>query len=174
MPLQTADQPTVLLPLPAFRQPLRDLPLPEETGDPTSTTPGPSTDSPSGPLQPDSPDGSPLPPLAPSPEPHGRTRTYTASDYAQASRVLHGLIAIACGIAFAAFSRRGLLFRQPTRGEISDVTDPLGRVAARHLPMDLIGPDLLDLTEAAAAGHSYVLAGPIIARPDMPLPEDPS
>lgn len=171
---QTVEQPTVLLPLPRFKQPLSDLPLPEETGDPTPTTPAPSTDSQWGPQQPDSPDSSPLPPLALSQEPRGHTRTYTASDFAQASRVLHGLIAIACGIAFAAFSRRGLLFRQPTRGEISEVTDPLGRVAARHLPMDLIGPDLMDLTEAAAAGHSYVLAGPIITRPDMPLPEDPS
>lgn len=171
MPLQTADQPTVLLPLPAFRQPLSDPPLPVETDDLTPTTP-PSPDSPSGRPPLEGPDGPPAPLPDLSPEPRGRTRTFSSSDYAQASRVLHGLIAIACGIAFTTLARRGLRFRQPTIAEISGFTDPLGRVAARHLPMDLVGPDLLDLTEAAAAGHSYVLAGPIITRPDAPLPED--
>lgn len=174
MPAQTAEQPTVTIPLPAFRQPLSDPPLPEVTGDPTGMTPAPSTGSLPGPQRPDSSDNSPVPPLALSPEPRDRTRTFTPSDYAAASKVLQGLIAIACGIAFTAFARRRLVFRQPTPKEITGFSDPLGRIAARHLPMDLIGPDLLDATEAAAAAHGYVLAGPIVTRPDMQLPEDQS
>lgn len=168
-------KPTLALPLPRFgRQPIRDPELPEVTEDPTATTP--PDDQPV--TMPDRwetppPDAAPLPLPDPSPERRARTATSSAGDPRVGARVVAGLIALACGIAFTAFSRRGLLFRQPTREQVDDVATPIGAIIARHLPTDIIGPDLLDGTAAAAAIHGYVIDGPLIARPDSPLPKEP-
>jgi len=167
------SEPTIALPLPRFgRQPIRDPELPEvETDGPTATTPAnpPAT---SSHLQTPPPDDAPPPLPAPSPERPGRTRTSSVGDPRVGARVVAGLIALACGVAFTVFSRRGLIFRQPTRGQVDDIADPLGAIIARHLPLDVVGPDLLDATAAAAAAHGYVIDGPLITRPDSPLPED--
>lgn len=167
--LQTLP-PELSLPLPRFRQPISDPPLPAVTGDP-----GPATsDQPESPdhLPPTSPENGLPPRLDPSPEPRRRTRTFSAGDAETARRVLAGLIAIACTAAYGLFGRRGLHLRQPEERDVRGVTEPLSRIAARYLPMELIGPDLLDGTEAAAATHSYVMRGPLLTRIAEPLPED--
>lgn len=164
---------TIALPLPRFgRQPIRDPELPEvATDDPTGTTPA-SQPATSSHLQETPPDDAPPPLPAPNPERPGRIRTSSVGDPKVGARVVAGLIALACGVAFTAFSRRGLIFRQPTREQVDDVANPLGAIIARHLPLDIVGPDLLDATAAAAAAHGYVIDGPLITRPDSPLPED--
>jgi hypothetical protein len=87
--------------------------------------------------------------------------------------VLAGLVAIGCLWAFTLFGRRGLHFRQPTEPQIDGVAVPLGRIIARHLPTDVIGPDLIDVTKAAGAAHRYWLDGPLITRLDQAIPEVP-
>lgn len=168
------DQPTIALPLPRFgRQPIRDPELTEVvTDDPTGTTPASGPPANPSHLQQQYPDDAPQPLPDPSPERPARTRTSSAGDPKVGARVVAGLIALACGLAFTAFSRRGLIFRQPTREQVDDIAEPLGRIIARHLPTEIIGPDLLDGTAAAAAVHGYFIDGPLVERPDSPLPED--
>lgn len=155
------------IPLPRFRQPISDPDLPEVTASPDPETSQPETPSRPGPT---SPDPSPAPPPIPSPDRPGRTRTFSAGDAETAKRVVAGLLAILCGAAFTAFARRGRHFRQPTQRDVDGVSTPLGRIIARHLPIDIIGPDLVDATEAVAAGHTYVLAGRIVTRVQEPIP----
>jgi hypothetical protein len=167
--------PTLEIPLPRFRQPRPPDPeLPEvdtTTDSPLSDLPGPeSPNRRPGP----SPDDDPLPPLELSPD--HRTRTGISSrpgDPKVAREVFAGLIALFCGFAYAGLARRGLWFRQPTERQIDDVATPLGKILARHLPTDVIGPDFIDATHAAGAAHRYILDGPIVGRYDAPLPEEP-
>lgn len=164
------------IPLPRFRQPISDPPLPvveteQETAGPSSG-PHPAPESP-GPLPPSSQDDSPAPPPVLSPD--HPTRTGTSSrpgDPKLAGEVVAGLIALACGVAFTWFGRRGYAFRQPTERQVDDVALPVGRIIARHLPTDVIGPDFIDFTKAAGATHRYIVAEPLLTRFDQPLPED--
>lgn len=163
------------LPLPRFRQPISDPPLPEVTGDPGPTTEppaSPSTSSPRSGL--DSPEPSPAPPPVLSPERPARTATSSAGDPKVAYQVFAGLIAIGCLWAYTLFGRRGLHFRQPSQRQVDGIANPLGRLVARHLPTDVIGPDLIDATEAAAAAHHYIIDGPLITRMDYASPEEAS
>ena len=165
---------TITVPFPRFgRQPIRDPELPEvATDDPIGTMPASNPPVPSNHLSETPPDDVPPPLPAPSQERPGRIRTSSVGDPKVGARVVAGLIALACGVAFTMFARRGLIFRQPTRGQVDDVADPLGAIIARHLPLDVVGPDLLDATAAAAAAHGYVIDGPLVVRPDSPLPEE--
>jgi hypothetical protein len=165
--------PVLAIPLPRFRQPISDPPLPEVTGDPAPTTetqpsPLPSSGRRPGP---DSPEVSPPPPPVLNPDHPARTRISSAGDARTAYKVVAGLVAMACGWAALALGRRGLHFRQPTNEQIDGFAQPIGAILARHLPIDVIGPDLIDATAAAGAAHRYVLAGPIVAR--IAAAEDP-
>lgn len=162
------------IPLPAFgRQPIHDPELPEVTDDPTPTPQVSNTTTPH--LQPagDSPAPAPRPLPELSPVPLARSRTFSAGDASKAADVLAGLIVIAATIAGGWLRRRGLQLRTPTPAELKDITGPVGRIAARHLPVELIAPDLVDATEAAAAAHSYVMAGPLADRIAPISPEAP-
>lgn len=66
------------------------------------------------------------------------------------------------GVSWA-LARRGLALRMPTDGELEDITEPLGRVAVRHLPMELLSPDIRDSTSSARALYGY------LRREDEPL-----
>ncbi|RGC64996.1 hypothetical protein C5N14_30870 [Micromonospora sp. MW-13] len=155
------------IPLPAFRQPHHDQldELPESS---PTTSPSDEPSSPEPP-QPSPPDDGPAapPPLSPEPPAARRTRTSGTSDPAAAGRTLAGLLVILAGITAGLLARSGRHLRQPTRRQVADVADPIGRIAARHLPTDLLGDDVGDVAEAAAAVHAYVLdedAGPLITR----------
>lgn len=174
MSLTTETDPTFAIPLPRFRQPHQDPALPEveATDGPSSEQPPPASP---GPLLPSSPDGEPLPPPVLSPDPRTRTGTSSraAGDPKIAGEVIAGLIAIGCMWAFTIFGRRRLHFRQPTTRQVEDVAVPLGNIAARYLPTEVIGKDLVDATHAAGAVHRYVMDGPLLTRYNEPLPEDP-
>lgn len=175
MESQTIEPATVEMPLPRFRRPISDPPLPEVesmgTAGPSSDGPQPET---SSPLEPSSPDGSPLPPPVLNPGPRTRTgiSSRAAGDPKVAGEVFAGLIAIGCLWAFTLFGRRRLHFRQPTERQVDDVARPLGNIAARYLPTEVIGRDLVDATHAAAGVHRYVMDGPLLTRYNEPLPED--
>lgn len=173
MPQQVEEPPTLSLPLPRFRQPIVDPPLPTVETDEPSPDLLPDPASPDLP-HPSSPESDDLPPPVLSPDP--RTRTGISSrpgDPKLAGEVLAGLIALACLWAYTAFGRRGRHFRQPTTRQVDDVAQPLGNIAARYLPTDVIGKDLVDATRAAAGVHRYVMDGPLVTRLNEPLPEDP-
>lgn len=167
----TQELPRVGIPLPRFgRQPKTDL-LPEgatveETADP-SRGPLPDPESPNLPRDPTDPDaGRALPPVpsleAPTPT---RTSFRAGGDPKTAGEVIAGALGILCALAFTWAARRGRIFRQPTQRQLDDVSMPLGAIAARHLPTDMIGPDVIDATKAVKAAHSYVLDGPMFTRP---------
>lgn len=177
-PNQTVVPPGPLsIPLPRFRQPISDPPLPEVTEEGTG---GPSPAGPPTPAPdhrpPTSPDDGPLPPLVLSPDLHTRTGTFSRAggDPKVAGEVVAGLIALACLWAFTLFGRRGYDFRQPTQHQVNDVATPLGAIAARYLPTEIITKDLVDATRAAAGTHRYVIDGPLLTRRNepLPLPED--
>lgn len=170
-PLQTdPEAPPLSIPLPAFRRPISDPDLPEVgTADLQPATP--ETPSP-GPQWPDSPGESPALPPALSPDRPAHTPTSSAGDPKVAAQVIAGLVALACGIAFSVFGRRGLHFRQPTKLQVDNFSTPLGSILARHLPTEFISKDLVDATAAAGAAHQYVIDGPLVTRYSEPLPED--
>lgn len=156
------------IPLPSFRQPSPRLDPPPE---------GSPQESPSRPLgSPESPE--PTPDLPESPdehrppilEPEARTRTswvgrgHGAGDPVQAGRVIKGALAILFRFAQAVNYRRGRWLRLPTREQLDGMANPLGRIAVRYIPMDLVGPTLADATEAVAAAHDYTLDGPLTGR----------
>jgi hypothetical protein len=172
---QPAEEPAtegLSVPLPTFRQP----PDPEPPATPTPEPP-----SPSGPAgdEPERP--------SPMPDPYFRTGTSTAStkrrggagDPLQVARMLAGLLAMAAGATAAVLYRRGRQLRQPTPGQLDDISRPLGRLLVRLLPLEVIDASLVDVTEAAAATHAYVLDGPLVepvAAAPIPLddPEEPA
>ena len=176
MPMDTNP---LSLPLPRFRQPIEDPPLPEVTDDPAPATepprPGPAT-GPGPDSPPPSPDARPAPPPVLNPAPAARTGTSSAGDPKVAREVLAGLIALACGVVASLAARRGLRFRQPTPLQVDHVAHPLGDIVARHLPTEFISRDLVDATAAAGGVHRYLTDGPLLVRVDEPLPllEDPA
>lgn len=84
--------------------------------------------------------------------------------------VLGGLLVAGLKFVQTLARRRGRDFRMPSPGERDDISQPLGRILVRHLPMDLIGPDLHDIALAASAVHSYALADPLLPPyvPELP------
>lgn len=169
--MTSAPLPLGLRALPAFLQPRT---LPDDPPLPEVDSPLPATPADSGPdvEQVDQADDRPPPPppsLDPPAAPH--TPRSSAGSSREAGKVLAGLVVIALGITAAILARRGRGLRQPTPPQLAEICDPVGRIAARHLPLDLIGPDLADATEAAAAVHGYVLDGPMVYRTEQDLPE---
>lgn len=154
------------VPLPAFRQPhLHRLDSPPESS-PESTPPD-ETSTPDSP-PPSSPTGDRPAPIESSPgrPAAGRTRTSGTGDPTAAGKALGGLLVIVLGALGAMLARSGRRLRQPTPRQVDDIALPLGAIAARHLPTELIGRDLADLTQAAAATHRYILdeSGPLVTR----------
>jgi len=161
------------LPLPRFRQPITDPDLPAVTDGPApETAPGPEpATAPPADSPPSGPEASPAPPPVLSPDRPARTRTSSGGDPRIAAQVVAGLVALACGVAYSAFRRRGLAFRQPTERQIDDFASPVGSILARWLPTEVITRDLVDATAAAGAAHRYVIDGPLVARYDEALPD---
>lgn len=159
------------IPLPAFRQPPGlDGPLPQVP----ATSPPASPESSPPDLRPPAMDEDSRPEiLEPSSTPSGpgrRTRISSAGERAAAAQLIHGLLIVISTAAAALLRRRGLVVRQPTGRQLDDVANPLGAIAARHLPMELISEDLLDAATATAAAHTYATDGPLIER--TPTAED--
>ena len=56
--------------------------------------------------------------------------------------------------------RRDKKLRLPTVTQAEDIAAPLARIAVRFLPMDKLGPVLMDLAEAGTATQAYVTNAP--------------
>ena len=59
---------------------------------------------------------------------------------------------------------RNRKLRRPTREQVKDFSEPIGRLLARHVDMSIFGPDLLDLAEAGSAFDNYLSDGPLTDR----------
>jgi hypothetical protein len=168
------SQPPVEMPLPMFRQPPQDPDLPE-VASPVASPPesllGSPQDSPESPFDP-SERPSPLP------DPEGPTRrswagrAHGAGEPRQAARILAGVFWMGLRMAQGILYRRGRWFRLPDQQQMDDIAGPLGRILVRYLPLDVVGPTLVDATEAVAAGHAYTMAGPLTGRYAAADPND--
>lgn len=149
-------------------------PMPSQRLDP----PLPPVPSPEGETWPQEAD-EPIPyvPTGPKPGPgEGRTtssagkrRWRPGGDPEKAAQVIGGALILITGMLGGLAARRGRRFRQPTTGQRDAVAEPLGRIAVRWLPMDLLGDDFADGLEAAYAAHNYISAGPLLSVPDADL-----
>lgn len=107
-----------------------------------------------------------------------KPRPSAGGDPTEVAKALSGLLVIITGALALAAARRGRWLRQPTPVQRDEIAAPLARVMTRHLPMQLLGPDMVDATTAAAAVHTYVLDGPLLTGapaveivPDDQMPE---
>jgi len=154
---------------PGFRTPphLRSDPL-----DPTATvTEGPPPASPepspsgAGPGRPE-PSG---PPASPASTRTSASPTDRGEIAAAMGKALVGLLTIAVAIATWLTQRPdGRRLRQPTRDDYHAVTKPLGRIGARHVPVDVapaVVKSLLDAGEAAGGVSLYLTTGPLLEQP---------
>jgi hypothetical protein len=146
---------------------------PNPNPDPTFLAPIPTIASPPTPW---------LPPDQESPEDHpqqsdpyderpfttGSTDRAPGGDPDKVATVLGGLLLIALGTISFLARRRERQLRMPSPRQLEDIAQPIARIACRHLPMDALGPDLIDGTEALVAIHAYALDGPLIEPADGP------
>jgi hypothetical protein len=85
-------------------------------------------------------------------------------DPTEAGETIAGAITILTGILAARLALRGRHLRTPTVRERDEIAMPIGRILVRWLPMNLLGKDLKDATQAAAATQNYLTNGPLISR----------
>ena len=84
--------------------------------------------------------------------------------------MLVGMLAVVLSTLGLVLRRRGAHLRQPTPRQLDDIARPVGRILVRYLPLDVVGPTLVDATEAAAATHAYALDGPLLTA--VPLADE--
>lgn len=163
-PDQPQDQSPRLASIPMFAQPRQertdDLP-PESHVSPPAATWSPESDPESNRPEPESPSDDDW--ESPRTTTSTRPRLKPGGNPREVAKVLGGLIVLLTATLGVLAARQGKEFRQPTPAQRDDIANPLARIAVRHLPLDAIGDDLADLTEAAVASHSYVMDGPLIA-----------
>lgn len=81
--------------------------------------------------------------------------------------------AVAVGFAVRWRYRGQYRLRQPTKAHTEAVGIPLGRIAARHVPLGKLTPDLRDLVVAAVGVNDYLDAGPLrLPVHDAGVPDD--
>ena len=83
-------------------------------------------------------------------------------DPGQVSAFVAVLLLAVFGVAAMPMRATSRTLRRPDSDELDAIAEPLARIACRHLPMDLLGPDMVDLVAAAKATNSYATAGPLI------------
>ena len=177
---QKSQPPRFLSAIPSVAVPpsLRlDPPLTSETDEETDSpreqlTPSPDprrSESPSGRREPASPSTADGASSAATPTSTDRPPLKPGGNAQQVAQVIGGLFVILVTTLSVLARRSGREFRQPTPEQRDDVARPLARIAVRHLPLDVIGPDLADATEAAVAAHNYAMDGPIVTRPTVVL-----
>ena len=91
-----------------------------------------------------------------------RRRWSAGGDPEELTAVIGGALALAISGVGLLLRRRARTVRQPNKRELDAFAEPLARIACRHFPMDLLGPDLLDITKAGKATSDYVTNGRLI------------
>lgn len=81
-----------------------------------------------------------------------------------------GVISLIVLVAQIAFRKRdGRKLREPSKEEYKKVADPIGRIAARHIPtMDsILAKDIADLTKSVGGVKEYLLSEPWEGNPNV-------
>lgn len=148
------------MPLPAFSEPSRQFGSGPAAPQQPLSFPHPSnqpTPADAGSLK-----GSPVGPVLTTPSSTGNERNPTKDELANAGKLVRGilgaLVVLGDGL-IRRFAKREL--RRPTPDHLDDFSDPMGQILARHADLSILGPDLLDITSAAAAVGSYLIDGPL-------------
>jgi hypothetical protein len=147
-----------------FRQPPRVRlaePTPEGSdltvSDPLAPTPG----SPADP-------GYPGESHAPTPRTEASTGTSASLTDREARKLTPQLAValVAAGFAITGWVvstwKRGQKLREPTKDQAKDIGQPLGRILARHIPVDWLNDDLIDAVEMTAGVGNYLNDGPLL------------
>lgn len=162
------SDPTGTYDLPQFSEPSGSLPPWMSDGSPSSQT-SPSSPEASG------SQSDPSKPTSTKPAtPGDDTRTGTSSrrsggDPVAAGKLVAGILGLVAGVTAGLLRRRGRELRMPTKTQLRDVGDPVGRMLVRHADLSLLGPDLGDFIEAGSATGNYLTED----RLTKPLPADP-
>jgi hypothetical protein len=109
----------------------------------------------------------------------GPARTLTSSRTEVAAGMataLAGLLTLLSGLAWW-LSRRpdGRQLRSPTPDDIAGVAKPLGRIGARHVPVEIAPAavkSIMDGSEAAGAALAYLQRGPLLEHETKPTPPE--
>jgi hypothetical protein len=158
-------------PLPRFAVPKGQFqPAAQDQGLPwKNPEPSPSPSSPSPQPDPDRLDdgrravGAPT--LTPGSSGAGSRWWRPGGEATETAKVLAGLMLAVTGLAALLARRSGREFRKPTKVQADDIAAPIARIAVRHLPMDLLGPDLMDAGIASSAIAGYLFDdGPLVQR----------
>lgn len=92
----------------------------------------------------------------------GNEREPTKDELAHAGKLVRGILSAAVVLADGLIRRFGKReLRRPTADHLDDFSDPVGQILARHADLSVLGPDLIDVTTAAAAVGNYLIDGPI-------------
>jgi len=117
---------------------------------------------PSGPSTPRPDDGTPRTRISSRGEPEPPDPELTA----ELIGIVLGLLAMGASLAVRRL-RRGRDLRQPTNEQLDAVADPLGAIAARHLPKIVGTADLRDGIKAGRAVRDYLTDGDLIRSLDV-------
>ena len=90
----------------------------------------------------------------------GKKIRVAGGDPEHVAKVFTGVIIAATALVGLWLNRGGKQLRKPTETELASMSEPLARIAVRHLPMDAIGPDVADGAEAVVAIHGYLIPNP--------------
>lgn len=92
-----------------------------------------------------------------------RTRTSSVGDPKDAAKVVAGLVGLAFVLAAGILGHLGNRdVRRPSRKQADGFAAPVARIAARHLDVSRVTPDLIDVIEAGSAVGDYLIDGPIV------------
>lgn len=150
--------------LPMFRQPPRTRPADPtpEGGDPAETSP--LSPLPGSPADPGYPGGSHVP----TPRTDASTSTSASLTDREARKLTPQLAValVAAGFAIAGWVvsgwKRGQKLREPTKDQAKAIGQPLGRILARHVPVEWLNADLIDAVEMTAETGNYLNDGPLL------------
>lgn len=153
-----------VVPLPAFGPPSVQFgSVPRPNPNPTAENPeelGSLKDGPNGPVL-----------MTPS---SAGKHTPSRDERAHAGKLVKGLlgalIVLTDGL-MRRYAKRDL--RRPTDENLEDFSNPIGQILARHVDLSALGPDLMDITDAASAAGEYLIDGPVstLRRPESAVPD---
>jgi hypothetical protein len=142
--------------------PRQDPTLPGEAG--TDLTPDPAA----GPIPSRVGAGAQHEPPRPAPgKTATRTKTSSTGDPGKvdtAQLVAAGLGLAAAAVAWAVRAWRRQQLRRPTREQLHDIAEPIGRLLTRTWDATRVNADLLDVIDAGAATILYLEDGPLLTR----------
>lgn len=86
------------------------------------------------------------------------------------SATIGSLLLVVAGFGAWVASRRGWDLRVPDEVERADMSDPIAAIMLRHVAVDWLNEDMVDVVRATAAVTAYAQTGPL-HRPERATPD---